>query len=141
MTATLRIAAVLAVGSVLVLGLPSGAVAGDDEAVPSRLTVKGQPLAALVRTEPMAPFVAFEPGYISVGTQAGGAGQTVSGGKKGGNRRKMMLVSGAMGAGAGFLYGFKMCENHVCPYFGWGGLVGLGAGFGVGAALAALSDN
>ena len=137
----MRIAAAMVVGLGLVFGFQVGAVAADDEAVPSRLTIQGQPLAQIVRTEPMAPFLAFEPGLVCVDAQASCAEQSVSGGKQGTSRRKTILVSSAMGAGAGLLYGFKMCENQICPYFGWGGLVGFGMGAGVGALLALVAGS
>lgn len=71
----MRIAAAMVVGLVFVFGFQVGTVAADDEAVPSRLTIQGQPLAGLMRTEPMAPFLAFEPALVSVGEQASGAAQ------------------------------------------------------------------
>ena len=136
---SIRVAVALVVGSALVFGLPVRAAADEDGL--DHLKLGGHPLAALVRTEPMAPFVAFEAGYIDVGAQASDEGRTVNGGKQAKSRRKTILVSGAMGAGAGLLYGFKMCENQVCPYLGWLGLVGLGAGLGIGAALSALDGK
>ena len=145
MTATLRIAAALAVGSVLVLGLPSGAVAGDDEAVRSRLTVKGQPLAALVRTEPMAPFVAFEPGFVRVGAQAGGAGQAANGDKPGeGNRAKTLWISAGIGAGIGLSMGGMRGYNEgsvSSPILPLWGAAGFGVGVGIGALVAAIAGN
>ena len=147
MTARMRIAAVLVVGWVLVFGFPVGAVASDDVTVPSRLTIGGQPLDRLVRTEPMTPFVAFDAAPVRLGTDASGAEQTAGGGNQGGgNRRKTLLISAAVGAGAGMLMGMKRCDNggsslRFCPHAGLWSVYGLGVGAGVGALVAAFAGK
>ena len=59
-------AATITVGTVLLISLPVEAVAADDWGAQSQLTVKGQPLSRLVHIDPMAPFVAFEPGLVGL---------------------------------------------------------------------------
>ena len=141
----MRIAAAMVVGLGLVFGFQVGVVAADDEAVPSRLTIQGQPLAQIVRTEPMAPFVAFDPAVMSVGEQASGAAQAASTAKQsGGNRGKILLISAAAGAGAGIAMGASRCGNEgsaSCPITALWGAWGLGVGVGVGALLAAFAGN
>jgi hypothetical protein len=141
----MRIPAALVVGLVLVFGFPVGAVAADDATVPSRLTIGGLPLARLVRTEPSAPFVAFDAAFVRLGTQTGGASQTAGGGNQGGgNRRKIVLVSAAIGAGIGMSMGASRCGNEgstFCPILGLWSVYGLGVGTGVGALVAAIAGN
>ena len=141
----MRIAVALMVGSVVVFGFPVGAVAADDAAAPSRLTIGGQPLARLVRTEPTAPFVAFDAAPMRLGTQDSGAEQASGAAQQSGmNRGKIVLISAAIGAGLGLAMGSARCGNEgsrSCPILAlWGGY-GLGVGVGVGALVAAFSGN
>ncbi len=135
----MRIAAAMVVGLGLVFGFQVGAVAADDEAVPSRLTIQGQPLAQIVRTEPMAPFLAFEPGLVRIGPRAESAVQTPAGSTRRGNRAKKMLIGGAIGVGAGWFMGHAAGANegggYLSDYAGIGALTGLGIGLGIGALL------
>ena len=87
MMGTMRITAALVVGVVAVFGFSVEAVAGDDTDIPSRLTLRGQPLDRLVRTEPAAPFVAFDPGLLSLDTQGDVISRSVSGGEQGERER------------------------------------------------------
>ena len=112
MTAAPRIAAALMAGTVLVLGLPIGAVAADDEVVPSRLTVGGKPLAALVRTEPTAPFVAYESGYVSTGIRADDTERADNEDEQPRSMRKSVLIGAGIGAGAGLAMGGTTCWNE-----------------------------
>lgn len=138
MTSRVRTAAAITVGTVLLLSLPVGAAAADKGGAPSQLTWKGQPLSRVVRIDPMAPLVAFEPGPGSFDAQAGDVQQTDDGGDRGGSRRKSVLIGGAAGVGAGLFMGGAACSNEGgwgCPYTGLGGLVGFAIGAGIGAVL------
>ena len=144
MTAALRIAAALMAGTVLVLGLPIGAVAADDKVVPSRLTVGGKPLAALVRTEPTAPFIAYESGYVSVGIQADDTERADNEDEQPRSMRKSVLIGAGIGAGAGLAMGGTTCWNEgggFCGYAGIGALAGFGVGAGIGALVGVLTGR
>ena len=65
-----RVAAALAVAAALVAANPATAAADEPDATP-RLTVGGQPLAKLLRTEPGAPFIAFEASKVRPVPQGG----------------------------------------------------------------------
>ena len=138
MTSRIRTAATIAVGTVLLLSLPVGAMAADDGGTPFQLTIQEQPLTRLVRIDLLAPFVAFEPGLVVRDAQAGGEEQPDDDGERGGSKRRSVLIGGAVGVGAGVFMGGAACSNEGdwgCPYTGLGGLVGFAIGAGIGALL------
>ena len=141
----MRIAVTLVVGTVVVFGLPVGAAAADDAAIPSRLTIGGQPLDRLVRTEPAPPFVAFEPGYVRVDAQAGGAEQAASEDEqRGGNRAKAVWIGAGIGAGIGLSMGAVRGYNEgsaSSPILALWGAAGFAVGTGIGALVAVLGGN
>ena len=87
-----RIAAALAVAAAIVAANPTTAAADEQEASP-RLTVGGQPLAKLLRTEPGAPFIAFESSKVRPARQAGN--------NRLGKRGRKIMRSALIGAGIG----------------------------------------
>lgn len=140
MTPRMRSAATITVGTALLLSLPVGAGAADDGRARSQLTLKGQPLTHFVLIEPMSPFVAVEPGLVSLEAQGGGAQQTDDNGERGGSRRRSVLIGGAVGLGLGIAVGAAPCCNEGncgCPYTALGGL----GGFAFGALIGALLGN
>ena len=56
----------MAVGAVLLLSFPVGAVAANDGGTPSRMTIGGQPLTQFVHIELTAPFVAVDLGRVGI---------------------------------------------------------------------------
>ena len=137
-----RVAAALAVAAALVAANPATAAADEPDATP-RLTVGGQPLAKLLRTEPGAPFIAFEASKVRPARQAGNNRL----GKRGRKIMRSALIGAGIGAGAGMLAGMEHCRNEsggfcfgrtlASPYGGYGAL----AGAGIGAAIGALSGK
>ena len=137
-----RIAAALAVAAAIVAANPAAAAAQEPDATP-RLTVGGQPLAKLLRTEPGAPFIAFESSKMRPARQVGDKGL----GKRGRKIWRSALIGAGIGAGVGMLPGMSHCHNEsgrnsfgcfgwalASPYGGYGAL----AGAGIGAAIGAL---
>ena len=122
---------------------PATAAADEPDATP-RLTVGGQPLAKLLRTEPGAPFIAFEPSKVRPARQAGNKGL----GRRGRKVLRSALIGAGIGAGVGMLPGLSHCYNEggsncfgrslgYYPYPGYAALAGLG----IGAAIEALSGK
>ena len=138
MTSKVQIAAAPVVGLLLVLGVPIDAMAAsDNDAVSSRLTVGGQKLAALLRAEPMMP-VAFEAGFARLEPRGSGESRGQAGSAHRGNRRKSVLIGGAIGGGTGAYMGYAVCANESgrnCPYSALGGLLGAAIGVVIGIAV------
>ena len=110
------------------------ATPGDDGA--SHLTVRGNSLSILVRTEPMAPFVVFESGLLRQSSQGSSSRTGNTGGSFG--LRQRMLFFGAVFGGVGVGMGATRCGSEgsrACPYTAYWGLIGFGIGAGIGALV------
>ena len=134
-----RVAAAMAVAAALVAANPTAAAAQEPDGNP-RLTIGGQPLAKLLRTEPGAPFIAFESSKIRPVQQGGGKGL----GKRGRKIWRSALIGAGIGAGVGMLPGISHCYNEggsnciggslgYYPYPAYAALAGLGIGAAIGA--------
>ena len=124
----------LAIGAALVVGNPTAAAADEPDETPG-LTVGGRPLAELLRTEPTAPFLAFESSPAGARMQSERVGSAVQPGKQRGSKAKRALIGGAIGGGIGAFLGYSACANESgrnCPYSSYGGLVGVGIGAAIG---------
>lgn len=134
-----RLAAAIGVATAVVAAGPTAAAAQEPNAVPG-LTVGGQPLAALLRTEPGAPFVLFESSAIKPVQQ--GDGEKDKRQEK--KRLRNALIGAGIGAGLGMLPGVQYCHNEAgsnCFVRGLGtplGAYGALAGAGIGATIGAL---
>ena len=133
-----RVAAILAVAAAVLAANPAAAAADEPDATP-RLTVGGQPLAKLLRTEPAAPFIAFEASKIRPARQVGNKGL----GRRGRKVLRSALIGAGIGAGVGMIYGLEYCRNEsdsfclgralASPFGGYGTLAGVGIGAAIGA--------
>ena len=134
-----RLAAVVAVAAAVMAANPAAAAAQEPDAAPG-LKIGGQPLAKLIRTEPAAPFVAFESSKVRPAQQAGGKGR----GKRGRKVWRSALIGAGIGAGVGMLPGMSHCYNEggsnciggslsYYPYPAYAALAGLGIGAAIGA--------
>ena len=143
-----RLAAVVAVAAAVVAANPAAVAAQEPQtaqepqAAPG-LTVGGRPLAELLRTEPGAPFVAFESSTVRPVRQ--GVGE--NGGRQKTKRLRNALIGAGVGAGVGMLAGVSHCNNESgrnCLVRGLGtplGAYGTLAGAGIGAAIGALMSR
>ena len=95
-----RLAAVVAVAAAVMAANPAAAASQEPNAAPG-LTIGGQPLAMLLRTEPGKPFIVFESSKVRTAQQAGGNGL----GKRGRKVWRSALIGAGIGAGVGALRG------------------------------------
>lgn len=134
-----RLAAVVAVAAAVMAANPAATTAQKPDAAPG-LTIGGQPLAMLLRTEPGKPFIVFESSKVRTVQQAGRNGL----GKRGRTIWRSALIGAGIGAGVGMLPGMSHCYNEggsnciggsldYYPYPAYAALAGLGIGAAVGA--------
>ena len=131
----MRAVLVVVMGLAWALGGPSGArvAAGGDPS--PQLTVRGHPFSSLVRTQPTAPFVAFQPGVLGQNAEQEPPAKNTNGGSK---LRRNILIYGAAFGGAGLFMAMQRCGNEggsVCPIWAHWGSIGFGVGAGIGALV------
>lgn len=105
-----------------------------------RLIFGGSPSSSLVRTEPMAPFVVFEPGVVGRTTKELASEENAKAPNR--MRRNILLYGGILG-GAGLYMAAGRCGNEggtVCRVWAHWGPLGFGVGAGVGALVTVLTE-
>ena len=102
-----RLAAAVVVAAAVMAANPA-AVAAQEPDTAAGLTVGGQPLATLLRTEPGEPFVAFEASKFRPAQPAGGKRL----GKRGRKIWRSALIGAGIGFGVGTLPGISHCRNE-----------------------------